>query len=255
MHTNKISINKFIIPRKRSILNEQVLFKDKLRIAKNIPSGMRRGLPKQNFFLKDKEIQENSITEEDDYNIDIYNKPIKETFLIEINNNDNNDYTFKKISIFNYFMGTNKRRSKIYNKKNIYTNNYFKNYYSENAENINSNLNLNHTFEERGQKDHNVNLLKNNINMFKKIHEQRWDSNRSYNKSQKNLFTNISKNDINKSNREIYHTSNKFSRKSKKVKQKEEKIIPIHTRRASKPLNGPYLRKNKISQIFVYKYS
>ena len=170
-------------------------------------------------------------------------------------NNDNNDNALKKIPIFNYFMGTNKRRSKIYNQKNIYTNNYFKNYYSENAENINSNLNLNHTFEEGGKKDHNVNLLKNNINMFKKIHEQRWDSNRSYNKSQKNLFTNISKTDINKSNREIYHTSNKFSRKSKKVKQKEEKIIPIHIRRASKPLNGPYLRKNKISQIFVYKYS
>ena len=254
MHTNKISINKFIIPRKRSILNEQILFKDKLQISKNLSFCKRRSLPKKNFFLKEKEIQESSITEEDDYNIDIYNKPIKETFLNEINN-DNNDNALKKIPIFNYFMGTNKRRSKIYNQKNIYTNKYFKNYYSENAENINSNFSLNHTFEERGQKDHNVNLLKNNINMFKKIHEQRWDSNRSYNKSQKNLFTNISKTDINKSNREIYHTSNKFSRKSKKVKQKEEKIIPIHTRRASKPLNGPYLRKNKISQIFVYKYS
>jgi len=258
MHTNKISINKFIIPRKRSILNEQVLFKDKLRIARNIPSGMRRGLPKKNFFLKDKEIQENSITEEDDYNIDIYNKPIKETFLKEINNNDNNDYTFKKIPIFNYFKGTNKRRSKIYNQKNIYTNNYFKNYYSENAENINSNLNLNlnHTFEERGKKDHNTNLLMNNINMFK-IHEQRWDNNISYNNSQKNLFTNISKNDISNSSRDMYHISNKFSRKIKnfKINQKKEKIIRAHTRRASKPLNGPYLRKNKISQIFVYKYS
>ena len=261
MHTNKISINKFIIPRKRSILNEQVLFKDKLRISKNIPSGIRRGLPQKNFFLKEKEIQENSITEEDDYNIDIYNKPIRETFLNEINNNENNDNNFKKIPIINYFMVTNKRRSKIYNQKNFYINNYFKYYYSENAENINSNvkLKLNHTFEERGKKDYNVNLLMNNINMFKKIHEQRWDNNISYNKSQKNLFTNISKNDIsysnNNSNREIYHISNKFSRKNKNVKQKKEKIIPIHTRRASKPLNGPYLRKNKISQIFVYKYS
>ena len=131
--------------------------------------------PKKINFLKDKEIQENSINEEDDYNIDIYNKPIKETFLNEINNNENNDNTFKKIPIFNYFFGTNKRRSKIYNQKNIYTNNYFKNYYSENCENINlnSNLKLNHTFEERGKKGHNANLLMNNINMFKKIYEQR----------------------------------------------------------------------------------
>ena len=249
MHTNKISINKFIIPRKRSIINEQVLFKDKLQISKNIYSR------KKNFFLKDKEIQENSITEEDDYNIDIYNKPIKETFLKEINNNDNNDNIFKKIPIFNYFMGTNKKRSKIYNQKNIYINNYFKNYYSENAENINLNLNLNHTFEERGKKDNNVNLLMNNINMFKKIYKLRWDNNISYNKSQKNLFTSISKNDINNSNIEIYPISNKFSRKSKNVKQTKDKIIHIHSRRASKPFNGPYLRKNKISQIFVYKYS
>ena len=255
MHTNKISINKFIIPRKRSFLNEQILFKDKLRITKNIPSDTRRGLPKKNFFLRDKEIQENSITKEDDYNIDIYNKPIKEIFLNEINNNSNNDKTFKKIPKFNFFIGTNKRRSKIYNQKNIYTNNYFKNYYCENAENINLNLKLNHTFEERGKKDHNVNLLMNNINMFRKIHEQRWDNNISCNKIQKNLFMNISKNNISYSNREIYHISNKFSRKSKKVKQKNEKIIAIHTRRASKPYNGPYLRKNKISQIFVYKYS
>jgi hypothetical protein len=255
MHTRKISINKFIIPRKRSILNEQILFKGKLQITKNLSSGTKKDFPRKNFFLKDKEIQENSINEEDDYNIDIYNQPIKETFLNEINNNDNKDNTFKKIPIFNYFMGTNRRRSKIYNQKSIYNNNYFKNYYSENAENINLNLKLNHTFEEKGKKNHNVNLLKNNINMFKKIHEQRWDSNISYNISQKNLFINISKNDINTSNRELYHISNKFSRKSKNIKQKEEKIIPIHTRRASKPLNGPYLRKNKISQIFVYKYS
>ena len=108
MHTNKISINKFIIPRKRSILNEQILFKDKLQISKNLSFCKRRSLPKKNFFLKEKEIQENSITEEDDYNIDIYNKPIKETFLNEINN-DNNDNALKKIPIFNYFMGTNKR--------------------------------------------------------------------------------------------------------------------------------------------------
>lgn len=255
MHTNKISINKFIIPRKRSILNEQVLFKDKLQIAKNIPSSTKWGLPKKNFFLKDKEIQENPIIEEDDYSIDIYNKPLsKETFLNEINNNDNN---FKKIPIFNYFMGINRRRSKIYYQKNIYTNNYFRNYNSESKENIN----LNHTFEERRKGDHNINLLMNNINMFKKLREQRWDNNISYNKSQKNLFMNISKNDISKNDisinkSRIYNIStNKFSRKSKKVKQKKEKIIPIHTRRISKPFNGPYLRKNKISQIIVYKYS
>jgi hypothetical protein len=253
MHARKISINKFFIPRKRSILNEQALFKDKLQIAKNISSDRRRGLPQKKFFLKDKEIQENSITEEDDYNMDIYNKPIKETFLNEINNNDYKDNTLKKIPIINYFLGTNKRRSKIYYQKNIYTNNYFKNYYSQNAENIS--LNLNHTFEERGKKDHNVDLLMKNINMFKKIHERRWDNNISYNKSQKNLFVNISKNDISNSNIEIYHTSNKFSRKSKKDKQKKEKIIPFHSRRVSKPINGPYLKKNKISQIFIYKYS
>jgi len=258
MHTNKISINKFIIPRKRSIINEQILFKDKLQIAKIIPSTTKWGLPKKNFFLKDKEIQENSITEEDDYSIGIYNKPIsKEAFLNELNNNNNNDNNFKKIPIFNYFMGTNKRRSKIYNQKNIYTKNYFKNYYSENSENISTNLN--HTFEERGKKDYSMNLLMNNINMFKKIHEQRWDNNISYNKSQKNLIMNLSKNDISNSNininREMFQISNKFSRKSKKVKQKKEKIIPIHLRRASKPFNGPYLRKNKISQIIVYKYS
>ena len=94
----------------------------------------------------------------------------------------------------------------------------------------------------------------NNINMFKKIYKQRWDNNISYNKSQKNLLTSISKNDINNSNIEIYPISNKFSRKSKNVKQTKEKIIHIHSRRASKPFNGPYLRKNKISQIFVYKY-
>ena len=228
--TNKISINKFIIPRKRSILNEQVLFKDKLQIAKNIPSSTKWGLPKKNFFLKDKEIQENPIIEEDDYSIDIYNKPLsKETFLNEINNNDNN---FKKIPIFNYFMGINRRRSKIYYQKNIYTNNYFRNYNSESKENIN----LNHTFEERRKGDHNINLLMNNINMFKKLREQRWDNNISYNKSQKNLFMNISKNDISK---------NDISIKDKEIKKLKEEIEELNNNKNA-PIKIEQDNNNKI---------
>ena len=76
MHATK-SKNNFLFPRKIDILNEAVLFQDKLQFKEKNKKFNLKIYQKQNsYFLKDKEVQENSINEEDDYNLEIYNNSI-----------------------------------------------------------------------------------------------------------------------------------------------------------------------------------
>ena len=263
MHRTKISINKFIIPRNRNITNEQILFKDKLHMNKSNSLSVYNSDRTKVFFLKDKDIQENSIIEEDDYNIDIYNKSISndDNFLKD----QNSSSTYKTIPIFNYFMGVNKKYVNINNHKKRYTNNYYKDYYTDSIDYNNKN-NLNITFEEKiieKYVEENLNFLNENINIFKKMHKQRVkNSSMIYklsidNLSQINIFKNNKNNSIfdinNNSTYSNYDMINKFSKKNKKKNIKINKKIPTHGRYVSQPFNGPYLRKNKISQVIAKK--
>ena len=231
----------FIFPRKIDILNEAVLFQDKLQIKEK---NAKDNKFKKNYFLKYKEIQENSINEEDDYNSDIYNNSISkdEEFLIEFNDKEK----YKTIQVNNYLKGKNNNTLNFNNKKKFLYNNFNQKFGSTTID-LNNNLNLKTIEDDDKRNDKNVNYLMNNINIFKMVHKDR--------KNMKLLNQMLSK-DSKKQNLMIelknikYFITNKYSKKYvKKYKQKiENGITEKHAKVISQQLNGPYLRKNNISQ-------
>ena len=262
MHTKKISLSNFICPKKIDISNEQVLFKDKLRVeSKNKKKFLENNGKQKNLFLKDKEIQENSIKEEDEYNSDIYNNSIskEENFLDDLNNKDN----YKTIQVNNIISREeNKNNVEFNNNKtfNLNNNNNNQNFCSTSIE-FKNNLNLN-TNDENDKtfdkiKNTNTNFLMNNINIFKMVHKDR-NNTKLFNQlllkdnnKEKNIIELNNKNN----NKNKYIISNKFSKKYRNNKNKEIDISPVikHSKAVTQPFNGPYLRKNKVSQINANK--
>ena len=244
MHSRKISLNNFIIPRNKNISNEQILFKDKLQLQPKLTKIHinNNNIDNRKQFMKKKEIQENSINEEDDYFFEVYNNSIEkdDDFLIGYNN----DNKFKTITANNNFNGINKKFLKFNNIKKMNINNYKK--YCTNSLEYNNYLNLN-TIEgnEKKYTDENTNNLINNINMFKMVHKERkknklLNSILSKDKNQTNLF------ELNNNNK--YIITNKYSKKNKINKiQSDNGKNSNHIKVCSQPFNGPYLRKNKIN--------
>ena len=244
MQTRKISINDFIIPRNKNIVNEQALFKDKLHKGKNINIEQPNDLKEKIFFFKENEIQNNSITEEDDYNFEIYNNPIEKSqyFLFDFEKNDE----FKTMPIYSHLKGLNSNILKISNNKKNKYKSYSQNFYTTSIE-INNDLNLTITDEEKIS-DKNINYSMNNINMFRKLHKEK--------KKLKLLNNMISKENKNENNKigmknTKYIILNKFSKKYRKniIQKIDNGIILKHSKVSSQPINGPYLRKNRINSI------
>ena len=244
MNSRKISINNFIFPKNKNILNEQVLFKDKLQKAKNININQHNELKEKIYFFKEKEIQENSITEEDDYYLEIYNNPIEEGahFLLELENNDK----YKTIPTYSHLKELNQNLLKFNNNKDIKCKSYSQNFYTNSIEIID---NLNLTIEENEKSSNeSIHFFMNSINIFKKMHKGR--------KKLKILNNKISKDKNNKIHKveiknDKYISVNKFSKKyqSNNSKNTDKGIITKHMKIGSQPFNGPYLRKNKINSI------
>ena len=243
MHSRKISLNNFIIPRNKSISNEQILFKDKLQLQPKVTTIQFHNIDdNKKHFMTKIEIQENSINEEDDYFFEVYNNSIEkdDNFLIEYSNNNK----FKTITANNNFNGINKNYIKFNNIKKLNYNNYKK--YGTNSLEFNNYMNLN-TIEENDRKytDENTNNLINNINFFKLVHKER---------KKNKLLNNILSKDKNQTdlyklnNNNKYNITNKFSKKNNVNKnQNDNSINSNHVKVSSQPFNGPYLRKNKFN--------
>ena len=243
MHATK-SKNNFLFPRKIDILNEAVLFQDKLQFKEKNKKFNLKIYQKQNsYFLKDKEVQENSINEEDDYNLEIYNNSISkdQNFLKELNDDDK----YKTIQVYNYFQKTNNNILNLNNRKK-FLNNTNQKFCSTSIE-FNNNLNLRTLEESYKNTDTNINFLMNNLNIFKMVHKER--------KNRKLLNQILSKDKSPKYMIELknskYFITNKYSKKyTKKYKQNiDNGIVKEHIKVISQQFNGPYLKKNKISQI------
>ena len=242
MHTRKISLNNFIIPRNKNVLNEQILFKDKLQLPTKISklNGQNNIIENKNELIKIINNQQNCINEEDHYIFEVYNNSIEkdENFLIEYENNNK----FKTIPLNNNFNGINTKFNTFNNIQKLNQN------YGTNSIEFNNNLSLNNIEGNDNNIDDNINYLMNNINLFKMVHKER---------KQNKLLNNIlSKEDNNISStnmkNEKYVVTNKFSKKyrfTNNNKKNDNGIISNHTKVISEPLNGPYLRKNKFNQI------
>ena len=236
----------YIFPRKIDIINEAELFQDKLQLKeKNAKDNLKYNNRQKNFFLKEKEIQENSINEEDDYNLNIYNNSIsqEEDFLIEFNDKDK----YKTIQVNNYLKKINSNNTNFNNKKKYLNNNNKQKFFSTSIELYNS-LNLKSIEDNDKKPNKNINYLINNINIFKMVHKKRKDIQllnqilSKENKRQKNMI------ELKNSK---YFITNKYSKKYVKKYKKNinNGIKEKHSRIISQQFNGPYLRKNNITQI------
>ena len=194
----------YIFPRKIDIINEAELFQDKLQLKeKNTKDNLKYNNRQKNYFLKEKEIQENSINEEDDYNLNIYNNSIsqEEDFLIEFNDKDK----YKTIQVNNYLKKINSNNTNFNNKKKYLYNSNKQKFFSTSIELYNS-LNLKSIEDNDKKPNKNINYLINNINIFKMVHKERKNIQllnqilSKENKRQKNI-TQI--NSINNSNKNI----------------------------------------------------
>ena len=245
MKTRKTKRN-FIFSRKIDILNEAELFQDKLQLKeKNTKDNLKYNNRKKNYFLKEKEIQENSINEEDDYNLSIYNNSIsqEEDFLIEFNDKDK----YKTIQVNNYLKNINSNNTNFNNKKKFLYNNNKQKFFSTTIELYHS-LNLKSIEDNDKKHNEDINYLLNNINIFKMVHKERKNIQllnqilSKENKRQKNMI------ELKNSK---YFITNKYSKKyAKKYKKNiDDGIIEKHSKVISHQFNGPYLRKNNITQI------
>ena len=256
-HTRKKSIKNFILPKNIDVSNEKILFKDKLQLEtknKNINLPLFNN---ENSFLKDIKIQENSIKEEDSYNLDIYNKPILrgDNFLKGTNNENKN----KTIQVNKCFNTKNKNRIFLeyinFKKYNSILINGNHNFGSYSMEFYNNNINLKTIEDDEKGIGENINYLMKNIDIFSKMHKERKNDKlinqiiTEDNKSNKNIF---------KLKNNKYAIKNKYSKKYKKLlnEKKENNFSLKHFKGIShsfNPFNGPYLRKNNVSQINYIK--
>ena len=248
MHTRKKLNNKYIFHRNIDISNEKILFKDKLQIeekSKKMNLENNNNSSNKKYFLKDQEIQNNSINEEDDYNIDVYNNSLskEDNFLNEIEK----DEKYQTIQVNNYFKRVHKNFLQ-FSKKKIY-NNYNPDFSSTSTE-FNNILRLKTTDDNEKIADENQNYLMSNINQFKLIHKERKDTKLFNQILEVNNHKSKYINDFEKNKNII---SNKVCKKFKKKQNLEldnnNGIIIHHKRLISQPFNGPYLRKNKIIQL------
>ena len=254
MQTRKKSIKNFIFPKNIDISNEKLLFKDKLQLEnKNKNINLQLFSIEKNYFLKDFDIQKNSINEEDSYNLDIYNKPLSKdiNFLVEINNKNK----YKTIQVNKCFNINYKNKIFLeFNNIKKYNSNKINNNFFSNSMEFNNNINLN-TFEDyEGSGDANIKYLMKSIDIFNKLHKERKNDRLLYhilykeNKSLNNLIKSKNKDAI----------KNKFSKKYKKLLNiKKDKSLNLkHFKAISHSLNvfnGPYLRKNNLSHIYYIK--
>ena len=251
MLTRKKSIKNIIFPKNIDVSNEKILFKDKLHLeAKKKNTNLQFFSNEKNYFLKDIEIQENSIKEEDDYNYNIYNKSIteEENFLKEINNKDK----YKTIQVKKCFNTKYKNKFFLeFNDIKKYNSNKINQNFNSYSMEFNNNINL-QTIEDNDKgKDININYLMNNIDIFKKLHRERKRDklfNHILDKESRNL-----KNLIKLKNNK-YAIKNKFSKKYKKIlnAKNDNNFCLKHFKATShsfNPFNGPYLRKNNLSEI------
>ena len=208
----------YIFPRKIDIINEAELFQDKLQLKeKNTKDNLKYNNRKKNYFLKEKEIQENSINEEDDYNLSIYNNSIsqEEDFLIEFNDKDK----YKTIQVNNYLKNINSNNTNFNNKKKFLYNNNKQKFFSTTIELYHS-LNLKSIEDNDKKNNEDINYLLNNINIFKMVHKERKNIQllnqilSKENKRQKNMI------ELKNSK---YFITNKYSKKyAKKYKKNSE---------------------------------
>ena len=221
-NTRKKSIKNFILPKNIDVSNEKILFKDKLQLEtknKNINSPLFNN---ENSLLKDIKIQENSIKEEDSYNLDIYNKPISrgDNFLKGTNNENKN----KTIQVNKCFNTKNKNRIFLeyinFKKYNSILINGNHNFGSYSMEFYNNNINLKTIEDDENGIGENINYLMKNIDIFSKMHKERKNDKlinqiiTEDNKSNKNIF---------KLKNNKYAIKNKYSKKYKKLLN--EKIL------------------------------
>lgn len=245
MHKNNISIKNSILPRNIDILNEQILFQDKLQIEdKNLKINFQNNKTNsKKYLIQKKEFQENSINEEDSYKSDVYNNSIviDEIFLNEFHYKSK----FKTIQMSNYFNGINKILLKFNNFNKLNSSDYYQKFYSTSIE-FKSNLKLNHIEENEQSFDENLYFLNKNINIFKIVNKKR--------KGSKILSQNLNRKISSKSNLSRLKFNNniakRFSRKcNRNNKEFDNGMITNHSKMITQSFNGPYLRKNKVSQI------
>jgi hypothetical protein len=230
MHTRKISLNNFIIPRNKNVLNEQILFKDKLQLPTKISklNGQNNINENKNELINIINNQQNYINEEDHYIFEVYNNSIEkdENFLIEYENNNK----FKTIPVNNNFNGINTKFNKFNNIQKLNQN------YGTNSIEFNNNLSLNNIEGNEKNIDDNINYLMNNINIFKMVHKERKQNkllNNILSKEDNNISSTNMKNDK-------YIITNKFSKKyrfTNNNKKNDNGIISNHTKVISEPLN------------------
>ena len=249
MYSRKILQNKcFISDNKNKAFSQS--YKE-ITISRNRSAtiGFLKNIAGKKFFYKNQEIQDNSIIEEDDYNFEVYNYPIvkDENFLIV----DNNNEKFNTIPVPNLYHSVNKNSLKLNshrdtNNNNNNNSNNNSRIYCTNSTEVNYNYNL--TIKTEKNNDENGDNIISNINIFKMIHKERKNV-----KFINNVWFRDDK--IEKSITEFQCNKNFFSNKYSKKNRKKlslktyNGIIRKHDKKPSGHFTGPYLRKNKISQI------
>jgi hypothetical protein len=135
MTSKKISLSNYYSPKNINNTEGKHFSKYIFMLKKNNSYNQLQNSKIQIVFKKDTEIQKNSITEEDEYNEEIYNNPIS-TFKFMLNNDNDDNKTessvnsykdkSKKVYLFkrNKFLKNNEKHDKLSKECNTDTNNY-----------------------------------------------------------------------------------------------------------------------------------
>lgn len=194
MTSKKISLSNFVSPKNKNNAEGKNFSKYIFQLKKNNSYNQLQNSKIQIVFKKDREIQNNSITEEDEYNEEMYNNQIS-TFKIMLNS-DNEDNKTKS--------SNNSYKDKS---KNIYLfkrNKYFKNNEKHNKHSIESNTDISNydlkdnTTSPDGENYYFMNLIE------------------IFDKNNKNIKI-FTENNLKKKE---YKITDKFSRKNRKKKLK-----------------------------------
>ena len=214
MHSKRSHAMNLFNQKNKEDLEDQKIYKDIHKI-----NSILIYVPK--IFKKDAEIQNNSITDEDEYNKEIYNDTI---LSYNLSFNDENVIVHSKSSFYS-FEGKNKNIHILSNKKN-------------NIQNQNSNNDNNKIFKEYQSSNtidkDNIEFMRI-VNTFNEVHKKIIAKNIEYfdkNDEKKNCNNNINKNDI-----------SKFS-----IKNRKNNELRNHMKSPSQPCN----RKNKEGES-IYK--